>query len=494
MADPAPTGSRVRSFSARDALTAACLFLGLAALFAFTRSHWLDDWDSVNFAFGLDDFDVTKHWPHPPGYPVYIAAGKLVYRVIADHAGALTLVSALSGAAVASMFYLLERRNSDWPVALCATLIMALSPLFWLQSGLALTDMFGMVFVVAFLLVEGTTTTTPRGAFARRIACGLIAGLSVGARPHMTLLIVLYWCFRAHRPFAERHVVTAVLAFAVGIAAWLIPACSATGGPQIYWTATVGQFEWRLDRPGVSVLGAPITGDYLLARILMLIGSIGQAFGPMHLTEEHIARRGALGLLIIVPYVFFAWRGASKKVARPYLIASAIYLLMLFILLPVRHLRYFLPLSLIVGWSVSGYLALFRRPAVRALALAALAAFVVLPSFFLIGGLSKVPPPVAGLDWVKANRPDAILYSGSLRRHAEFYWPEGKTVAEPKTEADCIEFRKVLESGRPVLSTNSPLCGINGTELVEFKRDARIHDKHHIIPIFAYGKSALSPG
>ena len=167
-------------------MTAACLFLGLAALFAATRSHWLDDWDSVNFAFGLDDFDVTKHWPHPPGYPVYIAAGKLVYRVIADHAGALTLVSALSGGAVASMFYVLERRHSDWPVALCATLIMALSPMFWLQSGLALTDMFGMVFVVAFLLVEGATTTTPRGALLKRIACGLIAGLSVGARPHIT--------------------------------------------------------------------------------------------------------------------------------------------------------------------------------------------------------------------------------------------------------------------------------------------------------------------
>jgi hypothetical protein len=220
-------------------------------LFAATRSHWLDDWDSVNFAFGLDDFDVIKHWPHPPGYPVYIGAGKLVYRVIADHAG---------------------RPCPGAP--------------------------------------------TPRGALVKRIACGLIAGLSLGARPHITLLIVLYWCFRAHRPFEVRHFLTAVLAFAVGIAAWLIPACSATGGPQIYWTATVSQFEWRLDRPGVSVLDAPITGDYLLARILMLIGSIGQAFAPMHLTEEHIARRGALGLLIIVPYAFFAWRGASKDVAR----------------------------------------------------------------------------------------------------------------------------------------------------------------------------------
>ena len=71
------------------------LFAGLAALFALTRSHWLDDWDSVNFAFALDDFDVMRHRPHPPGYPIYIAAGKLAHLAIADHAAALTLVSSL---------------------------------------------------------------------------------------------------------------------------------------------------------------------------------------------------------------------------------------------------------------------------------------------------------------------------------------------------------------------------------------------------------------
>ena len=87
------TDSRPGAFSSRDALTAALLFDGLAATFAFTWSHWLDDWDSVNLAFALDDFDVTKHWPHPPGHPIYVAAGKLVHLFIADHARALTLVS-----------------------------------------------------------------------------------------------------------------------------------------------------------------------------------------------------------------------------------------------------------------------------------------------------------------------------------------------------------------------------------------------------------------
>jgi len=52
-----------------------------------------------------------------------IAAGKLVYRVVADQAGRAH-----------SRFRPVRRRRR-----------------FWLQSGLALTDMFGMVFVVAFL-------------------------------------------------------------------------------------------------------------------------------------------------------------------------------------------------------------------------------------------------------------------------------------------------------------------------------------------------------
>jgi hypothetical protein len=134
VAQTPPNASRIPHPSSSDALIAVLLFAGLAALFALTRSHWLDDWDSVNFAFALDDFDVMRHRPHPPGYPLYVAAGKLAYLAIANHAAALTLVSSLSGAAVALMFYFLDRRQNNWPVALCATLVMALSPLSSLAS------------------------------------------------------------------------------------------------------------------------------------------------------------------------------------------------------------------------------------------------------------------------------------------------------------------------------------------------------------------------
>jgi hypothetical protein len=493
-AKPSPTVapstlSRPGSFSIQDAMTAALLVVGLASIFALTRSRWLDDYDSVNFAFALDDFDVTRQQPHAPGYPIYVAAGKLIHLVIADYAAALTLVSSLAGAAVAAMFYILARRQLDWLVALAATVVMALSALFWLQSGLALTDMFGMIFVLAFLLVEGASPQTQQGDLVRRSVSGLIAGLSLGARPHVTLVIVAYWCIRAllSRPVKGTHVLTAAASFSVGVVAWLLPACLFTGGLRPYLSACLTQFEWRLDKPAVSVLGAPISGSYLMSRAGELIGWLGQTFAPVKIaTTSHIVRQTALALAVLLPYVFFAWRSASKAVARPYILASAVYLLMLFILLPIQHQRYFLPFCLIIGWSVGGVLALFKRPVVRGVALLALLAVTIVPSILLVRGLSEVPPPVAALAWAE-SRSGSILYSTGLLRHAMVYWPKGDIRPKPETEAECADFRKGLASGRPVLSTSPGLCGVDGKESVSFKRDPRVHDKHHFVTIFEFG-------
>ena len=58
----------------------------------------LEDLDSMNFALGVRDFDPSKHQPHPPGYPVFIALGKLSYAVWPSEAGSLSFWGALLGA------------------------------------------------------------------------------------------------------------------------------------------------------------------------------------------------------------------------------------------------------------------------------------------------------------------------------------------------------------------------------------------------------------
>src|SRR6187402_2887581 len=42
----------------------------------------LEDIDSINFALGLHHYDPALHQPHPPGYPVFIAAGRVALAVI----------------------------------------------------------------------------------------------------------------------------------------------------------------------------------------------------------------------------------------------------------------------------------------------------------------------------------------------------------------------------------------------------------------------------
>ena len=84
----------------------------------------LEDVDSINFALGLRDFDPGRHQPHPPGYPVYIALGRMSLFLVsaiwsslsrtAAEATALALWSALGGAvAIIAMFHLFRELNAS---------------------------------------------------------------------------------------------------------------------------------------------------------------------------------------------------------------------------------------------------------------------------------------------------------------------------------------------------------------------------------------------
>lgn len=68
------------------------LFLRLLFL-----SPLLEDWDSVQFAIALDEFSLSKHQPHAPGYPIYILLGKIFNLFFQDKTLDLTLLSAVFG-------------------------------------------------------------------------------------------------------------------------------------------------------------------------------------------------------------------------------------------------------------------------------------------------------------------------------------------------------------------------------------------------------------
>src|SRR5215212_2432177 len=104
-------------------VSASVLCSALAACYLVAHLPFLapslEDIDSINFALGLREFDVAKHQPHPPGYPVYIALGRTslaAIRAVAPslpevraEALALAVWSAIFGAAAVAAAFVLFR-------------------------------------------------------------------------------------------------------------------------------------------------------------------------------------------------------------------------------------------------------------------------------------------------------------------------------------------------------------------------------------------------
>src|SRR6185369_13183340 len=115
---------------------------GLALIFLALHlpylSASLEDLDSVNFALGVGDYDVARHQPHPPGYPVFILIAKAVRTVTPSAPVALALVSIVGGTlgilAMAALFRRLDGGNgSSWSAAAAGLAMTA--PLYWFTAA-----------------------------------------------------------------------------------------------------------------------------------------------------------------------------------------------------------------------------------------------------------------------------------------------------------------------------------------------------------------------
>ena len=241
----------------------------LAAVFLVAHLAFLpptlEDLDSMNFALGVRDFDPSKHQPHPPGYPVFIALGKLSHAVWPSDAGSLSVWSALFGALsvfpLMALFRSIESldRTAEGAIrdrrAALATIVVVASPRFWFTALRPLSDMAGLAMALA-------AQACFAGAFVRRraadagapaaieqsgrliVAGALIAGFAIGARTQTVWLTVpllaLVLVDRAGRG-AAGALLGSAMTFSIGVLAWGIPLIVASGGLGQYRAAFAGQ-------------------------------------------------------------------------------------------------------------------------------------------------------------------------------------------------------------------------------------------------------------
>src|SRR3989442_6970273 len=89
----------------------------------------LYNWDGVQFALALREYDVVKHQPHPPGYILYVGLGRVVNAWLHDPTAAYVLLAVAFSGLTTCVVYLLARAVYDHATALAAASVLAVSPL-----------------------------------------------------------------------------------------------------------------------------------------------------------------------------------------------------------------------------------------------------------------------------------------------------------------------------------------------------------------------------
>src|SRR3989442_3882540 len=103
------------------------------------RARMLYNWDAVQFALALREYDVSKHQPHPPGYILYVGLGRIVNAWLGDPAAAYALLAVVFSGLTTFVVFYLSREASDRAPALSAATHLARTPLSLVSAPVELT-------------------------------------------------------------------------------------------------------------------------------------------------------------------------------------------------------------------------------------------------------------------------------------------------------------------------------------------------------------------
>lgn len=233
-----PAGRRYergRPLTMRKERRRDCLLLvGAVALSrALFQSHYPYDLDSVNFVLALKTFDPEVHQPHPPGYFLYVWAGRVANSVFSDANAALVFLSILASCGAAVLIYTLAHEWFGRRAAIFASVAFLVSPLCWFYGTVALTYIPETFFsaLVGWLCWK---TYTGRPGYLLPSALALAAAAGFRQSSILFLGPLWLWSLRGCRP---RQAIVGFLALGLGMLAWFLPMLRESGGAEKYWAA-----------------------------------------------------------------------------------------------------------------------------------------------------------------------------------------------------------------------------------------------------------------
>jgi len=238
-------------------------------------SRFLYSQDSVQFALALENYDVYLHQPHPPGYFLYVMAGKLLNYFIQDANVSFITISVIASALTVVAVYYLARAIFAEGTAWWAGMLAVTSPLLWFYGEVALSYIVA-AFVNTWIALLCWDTK-------KIYLSAILLGIGAGIRQDLFMFLFPLWIFCLGR-IGLRQLIIALIILSVTIGSWFVPMLISTGGAERYLAAVNKFWEFHYSQFPIWNPVAPSRRDIILtilgfASYGVGIGTVFIAFG-----------------------------------------------------------------------------------------------------------------------------------------------------------------------------------------------------------------------
>lgn len=448
----------------------------------FLRSNYLDDWDSVQFVLGLNNYSIIAHQPHPPGYPVYIFIGRIVDQFFNCGLESFTFMSSLFGSLALIPTFLLAKEFFGYRAGILSAIILSFAPSEMLFSEVVMSDIVSMFFITAtvyfFYMGIRSSNYTYIGS--------IILAATIGIRQtNFPLILLLFLISIYKRNMRELAVSLGILS--VGIALWLVPTVMDTGFSNfIVAQNTQGKtaFEYATfsELNEANFMGLLITIKRLIslfaegwssALFVFCLVSVVAIIGEMGNFKKGIADRRVLLLII--------WM-------LPYFILF-IFLYQLYItryLLPV-----FPPMAIIFGYSLIKLVDNIKIKSIRKFFIIFIILIISSMGIHAISAAHALhtsePAPVSGAKLIKElyNPNTTVVLAYESFRHFQYYLPEFSVISSPSLS----EIIGYLAENKTIIIEGAPPLN-NIYKSYTFYRDPKIYSKHARVGLYELNKNS----
>jgi hypothetical protein len=474
-------------------IKSALVFLAAFAIYFLSRSPGLDEWDSVQFAMGIREFNLWKHQPHPPGYPLYIFLAWSGTRLFGwSSESSLQFVSCAGGALFVAAWFCIIRRQLGERFAWLLASALAITPVVWMTSTKALTDSLaaGLLSIQLFC----SLLFREQGRKRQLIAVALFGTAAAGVRPQLlpvTLLVLVTPLFQ-RRAGAKTWLIGGAIVIG-GCLLWLVPTWyiqSMLPGPVPGWRSypaqLYSQWLWRFGRPGIFIGGSHITLLYFAKQFaLHILGWFGIGLGflwsPFALVTGTLL--AACGLVVYAA----RFDDQDRSFWKTHWSWALLQVAIVFCCLPADQRYYLLIMPLLLVVLLRGFLHMPAPFRLGVLLLPVLLLSISIPA--AIESHSDPAPPIKLVRFLQQQYPpeqrrDVLLFLAHCQRHFKWYAPEF-TVFDDVPSSTVQPER--LNNAKAIYTDEPRLARAPGWQLVlaaEFSRSVVIYGKHHDVRLY----------